>query len=232
MEKLLRASRIWWKFYTDREGRSFHEVVRRDTYKAIEQLTRGKSDLLMRIMLDKFDAALIQWAVEKMSENLEKHVSRGLERFFTRVMINDRRNRTFLKCVRNSPLYFPVRLGKELFFPFDRLEQLKRKYDTVLPKISSLKQKKWRSEAAYICGLMEALPGTSRTKAETSQFMKPSEIVYDYIARKYKLPLGIESIKKHLALKRIPQDLWETELKRLTTSNKKRLPTAVVNPVQ
>jgi len=222
MEKFLRASAIWWDSLVDPKGKSFHQVVRDDPLKAIERLARGKTDRLGRIMVKKFEEALIQWAIEVMGGNFEKYVGRGLERFFIGVMLSPTPNRTFLGGIRKSRLVFPIQLGKESGFPLDRLTELKREYYSVLPKISALKRMKWRNDAAYALALIETLPGTSKTKAANYRLMKPSEVASDYVGRKYGLPLGIEAIKKHLHL--IPQDLWDLEFKRNLTLNKKRLP--------
>lgn len=232
LQKFVRASGIWWRFLTDREGKSLHQVVGDKPQKALEQFTGGKTDLLRRIMLDKLEAALIQWAIEKMGDDFEKYVGRALERFFTGVMLSPRPKRSFLDGARESPLYFPVQLSKEPGFPFDRLSELKREYKTVLSRVSQIKRQRWCNEAAYTLALIEALPGTSKDKARNYRSMKASEVALKYICRKYGLPLGVESIKKYLHLKRIPQDLWNMELKRIAPLAKKNLPKTTIKPIQ
>ena len=86
IHKFLRASGIWWQYFS-REGRSLHQDVIEDPEKAIEQLTEGKPQLLEKVLMDKFEDALTKWAIEKMGEDFEKYVGRGLELFFAGVMI-------------------------------------------------------------------------------------------------------------------------------------------------
>jgi hypothetical protein len=238
-EKFLRASGIWGEFFTDREGKSFYGPIRDDPENALERLTYGKTDRLRRIMVEKFESALILWAIEKMGDDFEKYVSRGLEQFFTGVMlrvlgvgtykrdgftVTERCKTSFLVAVHKSLMYFPAHLAKEAGFPFDRFTEIKREYDSALARASKLKRKRWYNSVAYTLALIENFPGTSRDKAESYRFMKPSQIALDYVRRKYKLPLGIESIKKYLHLKRIPQDLWDMELKRIATPVKRHSP--------
>jgi hypothetical protein len=232
LEKFLRASGIWWQFFTDREGKSLHRVVSDNPEKAIEQFTGGKTDLLGRIVLEKFEAALILWAIEAMGDDFEKYVGRGLQGFFTGVMLSPRPKRSFLAATRESPLYFPVQLRKESGFPFDRFGKLKKEYETILSRVSELKRKKYYSGAAYTLALMGALPKTSRERAKSYRFMKPSEVALEYVSRQYKLPLGSEAMKKYLHPKRVPQDLWDMELRRITAPIKKSLPSASVKFLQ
>lgn len=246
MEKFFRSSGIWFQYFTDREGKSLYQKFGGDNpQKALEELTGGKTDLLGRIVLEKFEAALILWAIEKMGDDVEKYVGRGLEMFFTGVMLKvlgvgtynrdgftERPKRSFLDAIRETPLSFPVQLRKEPGFPFEKHQELKQEYEAILSRVSKLKRKRWNNEAAYTLALIEALPGTPRKKAESYRSKKPSDVALDYLGRKYKLLLGVESIKKYVHLKRIPQDLFDMELKRIAPLAKKRRLTAPVKPLQ
>jgi len=227
MDKFLRASGIWWEYFS-REGRSLHQDVIEDPEKAIKQLTEGKPQLLEKVLMDKFEDALMMWAIEKMGEDFEKYVGRGLELFFTGVMIKQvadgvytpegklipKPKLSFLNSVRRSPLRFPVRLSKQAGFPFDKFPQLKKEYENILLRTRKIKKKRWRNPIAMTLRFKEILPGIDEARLWKYPSMKASQIAYDYLLWKYKLPLRGEAMKKYLNLKRIPQGLWDLELKR------------------
>lgn len=75
-----------------------------------------------------------------------------------------------------------------------------RAYRALLPGVVAIKRKRYRNSAHQVLTLMEALPGTTRQRAARYCSMKPSAIALDHLARRYKLPVGGDALKKSLAL--------------------------------
>jgi len=227
MAKFLRGSAIWWTPFVEtkgkNKGRSLADWVNDDPYKAIEQLTRGRLRRLEALVLSKFESALIMWAIEKLDKDLEKHMSPALEYFFTLVFFHMGWPHDFLTAIHKSSLYFPPQLKKRADFPLQDIYKLKREYETLLAVVKDIKNKTRRNPGAQKCALLENLPGTSAAKVNDYQGMKASAIALDFLARKYKMPRGGEGLKKHFP-KRIPQDVFDLELRPLRNLLKDKKP--------
>ncbi len=227
LAKFLRASAIWWGFLIKEKGkgrgRSFADFVSDNPARAIKRLTRGKLRRFDALVVSKFESALMMWAVEKLGKDFEKYMNPALEDFFTSVFLQMGWPRHFLTAIHISPLYLPLRLRKRVDFPSESLYGWKREYETLLAIVRDIKNKTRRNPGAQKMALIEKLPGTDTNKANTYQGMKPSQIVLTHMARKYKMPLSGEGLKKYLT-QRIPQDLIDREIHRFRKSLRHSLP--------
>jgi len=157
--------------------------------------------------------ALMQWAMTKMGNDSGQYIEDGLRYFINLILvrraIEDKCDP--LKVLQETPFVIPLKLRRSPLFPFNPVDAL-NEYGDVVARAKDIQRKTQRSIANRKFTFIDQLP-TSSQKAEQYCSMKASHIALDHLARKYKLPIGPEALKKHLRLARNPKMMMDRIIK-------------------
>jgi len=165
------------------------------------------------ILKKKVPPALIQWAMKKMGDEIGKYIDGGLTYFMVLVLVRravDEKSDPS-EILATTPFTFPLKLRKSSLISFNPFELLKE-YESFLPRVKEIQGKTRRSSRNRILSFIDKLP-TKREKAEQYCYMKASHITLDHLARKYRLPIGAEALKKYLHLARNPEKMMDRIIK-------------------
>jgi len=172
-----------------------------------EELIR---DLPMQLM-PKIFFALIKWAFLMMRPHYKSYLSQGVWDLFALAVQYQNAKRTgFVEAIRQTPFSFPSKLTKKQKVINSFFDE---KYKPILKRVSKIKRKRWRNDAAQKLALANALPGIPPKRVQKYPTMKASDIALDYIKWKYKYPSGLDALKKIILLQRDPLKLGETFIK-------------------
>jgi len=180
-----------------------------DTQEALKILNAPSQEQCHRILKTKLPLALRQWAMMKMGENIGLYIEEGLRYFMTLVLVRRtiEEERDPSEILLKIPFIIPLKFRRRPLFPVNPIDAL-NEYGDVLDRVKDILKKTKRNPITRIMTFVDKLP-TTRGKAEQYCSMKASHIALDHLARKYKLPIGAEALKKHLRFGRSPEKIME-----------------------
>jgi hypothetical protein len=183
------------------------------TWAAREVLTQLKPGDILRTRLGP---ALMEWALQKMGSNGPKYLEAALWNFFLLLMLafaEDLQSDPKV-VIDRTPFRIPLSVPKRGFLPhrvpgqgFLTPQSALQDFLRILPRVQKVKAKRIQNPAAFALTIREALPGLEIPASKMPQYhkcMKPSEIALDLLVDRYKLPVGVASLKKALRLARQP----------------------------
>jgi len=184
-------------------------------------LNEAQRTKFSEIIESKFELAIFTWAIAKMGKDRDKYIKLAWEDFLTNLALSGLfevwDSGKFFPFVEEIPIIIPRNLNKKEIIPFAEHDpsQVQSEYNRILAELSKIKKKKWNNSAALLMSLKDKLPGLPEARLKKCVERKASDIALDYIAWKYKLSVGTESVKKRLALAKNPKKVFENMKKDL-----------------
>ncbi len=178
-----------------------------ETQEALNILNAPSRQQVRWILKTKVPPALNQWAKKKMGNDIGKYIDDGLRYFMSLVLVRravDEKS-DHLEILNTTPFIFPLRLRRKPLIPIDPIGLLKE-YDRVFDSVKDILRKTKRNPINRIMTFTDHLP-TTKDKAKQYCSMKASDIALDHLARKYRLSIGAEALKKYLHLARNPEKM-------------------------
>jgi hypothetical protein len=150
------------------------------------------------IIWKKRAMALALWAVKRVSPE-QKQLADGLFHLFVFVLMKET-GCDYLTAVKEAPYVIPEDAAKEKnpFGPAVNLLSVVNEYESTRDCAKQIK-KKSKTRSAMLRAFKENFPYVPDGRLREYPFMESSKIAFDSLARKYKLNVSGEAVKKYIA---------------------------------
>lgn len=224
IKEFLKESAIVWESTVRKEGDqwvSLHNDVIADPTHFLNKWADDKQEELKDCMLEKFESALIAWALEKMGEDeFRNRIERALADFWRQILVSPRprpKRSNLIELAEHAILKIPIKTSRATVFPYDRIKEIKETYEEAKRAATEIKTIHGSEPSARRYAIEQQWPDVSPKVRAEYESMAPAQIARDFTARKFSI--GAESLKKVLRqIGRYPQDVLERELSLLKQS--------------
>lgn len=171
-----------------------------------------------QILMRQYEEAMITWAIVKMGKDRVRLFELAWEDFLANLLLNH----DLLEALESGTLWtrlekahftIPKTVKRRTKYPeaFEKVnpDQFLEQYENVLSIVAPIKRKRYRNDAALRLALKSHLVGFPEGQLKKYYKLNASDLALEYVAWKFKIQLGRESVKKLVGLARDPRKILQ-----------------------